>query len=158
MKDSESILLEEEKEGATVKKKGIINSFLGIFTAEKKEISLNPNPIDQNKKNSSKPITPPPEENEASVEKKEESQNLEEEEEEKPVELSLCAHLINEKNEDDLTEIFNAYKVTYEKYCKDPFKILMSPHLLVKIEDHLYEWKIAAPLLISKLVFQQAFH
>jgi Lipin/Ned1/Smp2 multi-domain protein middle domain len=77
------------------------------------------------------------------------------EEEEKPVELSLCAHLINEKNEDDLTEIFNAHKVTYEKYCKDPFKILMNPHLLVKIEDHLYEWKIAAPLLISKLVFQQ---
>ena len=80
---------------------------------------------------------------------------LEEAEEENVVELSICAHLITQKNEEDLTEIFNANKVREEEYFKDPLKVLANPNLMVKIEDHLYEWKIAEPLIISKLVFHQ---
>lgn len=82
----------------------------------------------------------------------------EEDEEENSVELSICAHLINQKNEEDLTEIFNANKVTESQYFKDPIKILSNPNLMVKIEEHLYEWKIAEPLIIAKLVFHQVFY
>lgn len=78
-----------------------------------------------------------------------------EEVEENAVELSICAHLINQKNEEDLTEIFNANKVLEEHYFKDPIKVLTNPNLMVKIEDHLYEWKIAEPLIIAKLVYHQ---
>lgn len=85
----------------------------------------------------------------------EEEENEEEDEEENSVELSICAHLINQKNEEDLTEIFNANKVTESQYFKDPIKILNNPNLMVKIEEHLYEWKIAEPLIIAKLVFHQ---
>jgi len=77
------------------------------------------------------------------------------EEEENAVELSICGHLINQKNEEDLTEIFNSNKVHEELYFKDPIKILSNPNLMVKIDDHLYEWKIAEPLIIAKLVFHQ---
>lgn len=78
-----------------------------------------------------------------------------EEEEENPVEMSICAHLINQKNEEDLTEIFNSNKVNEEQYFKDPIKVLTNPNLMVKIDEHLYEWKIAEPLIIAKLVFHQ---
>ena len=80
-----------------------------------------------------------------------------EEEEENPVEMSICAHLINQKNEEDLTEIFNSNKVNEEQYFKDPIKVLTNPNLMVKIDDHLYEWKIAEPLIIAKLVFHQVY-
>lgn len=81
-----------------------------------------------------------------------------EDQEEDSVELSICAHLINQKNEEDLTDIFDANKVTEEQYFKDPIKILSNPNLMVKIEDHLYEWKIAEPLIIAKLVFHQVIY
>ena len=45
-------------------------------------------------------------------------ENIEEIQDENAVELSICAHLINQKNEEDLTEIFTANKVVKKNISK----------------------------------------
>ena len=73
------------------------------------------------------------------------------------IELSLCANEIDEKDNEDLTAIFLKHRVPYSKFIKDPFKILSNPNLMVKIDDKLYDWKIACPLIVSLLAFKKVF-
>lgn len=61
--------------------------------------------------------------------------------------------MINEKNEDELYEIFIKNKITFEKYSQDPYKFLNDPNLIVKVNDVIYQWKLAAPLIISLYAF-----
>jgi len=67
----------------------------------------------------------------------------------------LCANEIDEKENEDLTAIFLKHRVPYSKFVKDPFKILSNPNLMVKIDDKLYDWKIACPLIVSLLAFKR---
>ncbi len=71
------------------------------------------------------------------------------------IELSLCANEIDEKENEDLTAIFLKHRVPYSKFIKDPFKVLSNPNLMVKIDDKLYDWKIACPLIVSLLAFKR---
>jgi len=71
------------------------------------------------------------------------------------IELSLCANEIDENDNEDLTAIFLKHRVPYSKFIKDPFKILSNQNLMVKIDDKLYDWKIACPLIVSLLAFKK---
>jgi len=51
------------------------------------------------------------------------------------IELSLCSHLVKAKCNDDLYEIFEANKVNFESFEKNPLEILNDARLLVKIQD-----------------------
>ena len=73
---------------------------------------------------------------------------------ENDIELSLCKNKIDKADSEDLSEIFLKYRVTYQEYVKDPIKILSNPNLMVRIDDKLYEWKVAVPLIISLLAFR----
>ena len=51
------------------------------------------------------------------------------------IELSLCSHLVKKNSDDDLYEIFEANKVSFEAFENNPIDILNDARLLVKIED-----------------------
>lgn len=69
------------------------------------------------------------------------------------VELSLCSHLICRKNESDLATLFEENKVPFEDFAEDPLKILENPNLLVRFDNKLYQWRAAAPLMLSLLAY-----
>ena len=74
------------------------------------------------------------------------------------IELSLCASEIDEKENEDLTTIFLKHRVPFSKFIKDPFRVLSNPNLMVKIDDKLYDWKIACPLIVSLLAYKKVIH
>jgi len=78
-----------------------------------------------------------------------------EDEDESDLELSICAHLLNENNEHEITEIFAKNRVRYDQFCEDPYKILSNKNLLLRIEDQIFDWRTAAPLVVSHLAFRQ---
>jgi len=71
------------------------------------------------------------------------------------IELSLCGHRIYSNDPDDIARAFEDGKVTYEEYSNDPLSILENPNLLIRFEDKLYEWKAAAPLILSLLAYKK---
>lgn len=78
-------------------------------------------------------------------------------EEEADIELSLCGDQISGGSEDDLMPIFMKHKISFTKFIKDPISIISNPNLMVKIEDKLYDWKLACPLIVSLLAFKKVF-
>jgi hypothetical protein len=54
-----------------------------------------------------------------------------------------------------LREIFDQNKISFEDYQKKPDQILQDPRLLIKLENDLYDWKSAAPLIVSLLAFRK---
>ena len=140
--ESKLIILKENKDSSQTKDKEMQERIINNSFKDAQEFVLNEVKAENNDENQGEKIP-----SSEIIEDKEEEEN--------PVEMSICAHLINQKNEEDLTEIFNSNKVNEEQYFKDPIKVLTNPNLMVKIDDHLYEWKIAEPLIIAKLVFHQ---
>ncbi|KAK4536564.1 hypothetical protein CDCA_CDCA09G2589 [Cyanidium caldarium] len=70
-----------------------------------------------------------------------------------PVGLSLCAHLIGPHlTEQQVYEIFEANRVTEEQFQRNP-NVLHHPDLLVLVDDRLYPYRIAAPMLMGALAF-----
>jgi hypothetical protein len=53
-------------------------------------------------------------------------------------------------------KLFEENKITYDVFCEKAHEILANPNLVVRIEDSYYDWKTAAPLIISMLAFKQA--
>ncbi len=71
------------------------------------------------------------------------------------IELSLCGHRIYQNDQEDIAQVFEEGKVSYEEYSNDPLSILENPNLLIRFEDKLYEWKAAAPLILSLLAYKK---
>lgn len=68
------------------------------------------------------------------------------------IELSNCWDKIS-KAKEKLEEIFTDNKISKEEFFKDPWKVLASNNLAIKYENHVYTWKVIAPLIISNLCF-----
>lgn len=59
------------------------------------------------------------------------------------------------KSVDEMSEIFNASKVDYESFIDGPRDVLADPRLVIRIDSQFYyDWKSAAPILMSYLVFK----
>ena len=78
-----------------------------------------------------------------------------EEEDGNEIDISLCGNLIAGASPSDIYSLFEKNKVTFEQFCEGHTDILADPNLVVRIEDHYYDWKTAAPSIISMLAFKQ---
>jgi len=67
----------------------------------------------------------------------------------------LCGHLLKEAPLEAVYGIFEEHKITYESFCEGHREMLADPKLVVRIEDHYYDWAAAAPSIISMLAFKQ---
>ena len=67
----------------------------------------------------------------------------------------MCGHLLKDAALSEVYAIFEEYKVTYESFCERHREMLADPNLVVRIEDHYYDWAAAAPSIISMLAFKQ---
>jgi hypothetical protein len=67
----------------------------------------------------------------------------------------LCGHLLRDAPLHCVYGIFEEHKVTYEAFCDGHREMLADPNLVVRIEDHYYDWAAAAPSIISMLAFKQ---
>jgi phosphatidate phosphatase LPIN len=68
------------------------------------------------------------------------------------IELSNSWNLIS-KSEENVENLFDCKKVTKDEYFRDPWKILNSKELAFKYDDHIYTWKVIAPMIFSQLAF-----
>lgn len=65
--------------------------------------------------------------------------------------MSLCGELKNGKVS---LESFIQSMVTYDDLCNNP-TLLSDPKLVIRINDRYYNWQIAAPMLMSHVIFQR---
>ncbi|XP_057309060.1 phosphatidate phosphatase LPIN3-like [Hydractinia symbiolongicarpus] len=67
------------------------------------------------------------------------------------LDMSLCGDLKNRMVE---PEKFLESRVTYEQFCENP-ELLNDPKLVIRIDNRYYNWAVAAPFLMSHLVYQK---
>jgi phosphatidate phosphatase PAH1 len=70
--------------------------------------------------------------------------------EEAEVEMSLCAHLWDGKD-----QVFQANRVTFEDFARSPWEIIENPNLLVRIGNKLFTKEEAVPMILSLIVFKK---
>ncbi len=70
------------------------------------------------------------------------------------IELSDCWNTIS-KAKEKLEEIFMENKINKEDFFKDPWKVLSSNNLAIKYGNHVYTWKVIAPIIMANLCFGQ---
>jgi len=68
------------------------------------------------------------------------------------IELSNCWNTIS-KAKEKLEEIFIENKIDKQSFFKDPWKILTSNNLAIKYGNHVYTWKVMAPIIMANLCF-----
>ena len=87
---------------------------------------------------------------------KEDSFNFRSEKNPFKLELSDCWNIIskNKNNKNfSLKEEFEKNKISKEQFFKDPWKILNSNNLAIKINNYIYTWKVVAPMVLAELAF-----
>ena len=67
----------------------------------------------------------------------------------------MCRHLINNTNEFQINTIFENNKITFENFSKSPWNVLNDKNLLLRIDNMLFPWNTAAPMIISMLAFKK---
>lgn len=70
------------------------------------------------------------------------------------IELSNCWNIIS-KAKGKLEEIFMENKINKEEFFTDPWKVLTSNNLAIKYGNHVYTWKVMAPIIMANLCFGQ---
>ena len=72
------------------------------------------------------------------------------------LELSNCWDLISKNKKEktfNFNETFNKNKISQEEFNKDPWKVINNSNLAIKYENHIYTWKVIAPLILSQLAY-----
>lgn len=65
------------------------------------------------------------------------------------ISLSLCGW-----DREPIEENFIRYLVPFSDLCNNPL-LFESPNLVVKIKDKYYNWKVAAPIVTSLMIYQR---
>ena len=52
-------------------------------------------------------------------------------------------------------ESFQNFLVTFDEFCRDPSGLFTNPKLVVRVEGKYYSWQVAAPMIMSAVVFLQ---
>ena len=68
------------------------------------------------------------------------------------MELSNCWTTIS-KAKEKLEEIFSENKISQEDFFKNPWKVLSSNNLAIRYGNHVYTWKVIAPIIMSNLCY-----
>lgn len=71
------------------------------------------------------------------------------------IEISDCAHLLENVPEDQVQAIFESKKIDFESFNSNP-SILFSPDLVVKIGNEIFPFSVAGPFLCSFIFFRRA--
>lgn len=53
------------------------------------------------------------------------------------------------------TEAFQSSQVSFEEFSQDPSGLFTNPKLVVRVEGQYYSWQVAAPMIMSSVVFLQ---
>ena len=53
------------------------------------------------------------------------------------------------------TETFQKSLVSFDEFCRDPSSLFTNPKLVVRVEGKYYSWQVAAPMIMSAVVFLQ---
>ena len=69
-----------------------------------------------------------------------------------PVAMSLCGGLNLDKNIEN--ELFEKHLITFERFSNSP-DILSDPNFVVRINGKFYPWRVAAPILMSRICFNE---
>lgn len=67
--------------------------------------------------------------------------------------LSLCGRLKEHDNQVP-EDLFLQYQVSFQDFCNNP-TLFNNPNLVVRLAGKYYSWQVAAPMLMSILMFQQ---
>lgn len=70
------------------------------------------------------------------------------------IELSNSWNLMS-KGKEKLEECFDKNKITKEEFFKDPWKVINNNNLAIRYQDHVYTWKVMAPIIVSHLAFNE---
>ena len=70
------------------------------------------------------------------------------------IQMSLCGGL---KGSDSVisSETFGQYLLTYDDFQTDPFGVLSNPNLVIRMNGSYFKWQVAAPLILSHVLFQR---
>jgi hypothetical protein len=68
------------------------------------------------------------------------------------IELSNCWSQLSKSNE-NLEELFYQNIVHRDEFNKDPQKVLSNPNLAIRYKDHVYTWKVMAPILVANAAY-----
>ncbi|XP_049847863.1 phosphatidate phosphatase LPIN3-like [Schistocerca gregaria] len=70
------------------------------------------------------------------------------------VELSSCGYssVVDGKSPREADERFEEHRIAYEEFSRDP-EVLFSRKVVVRIQGQYYPWQVAAPMLMSLLVY-----
>jgi len=75
------------------------------------------------------------------------------------VEMSFSRNLIetarSTADQNTIDEIFQEHKISYEQFLENPGDVLTDPSVVFKIQGNIYPTSIAAPVLLSYLVFHK---
>ena len=83
---------------------------------------------------------------------------LESEEDDPEIQLSLCASAfksLEPKSSNDLSNIFEEYRISREVFAAKPFELLKDPNLVVKVEDRYFDGQIGIAMILSQVAFKQ---
>jgi hypothetical protein len=70
------------------------------------------------------------------------------------IELSNCWSQIAKSNE-NLEQLFYKNMIQKEDFFKDPQKIITNNNLAIRYMDHVYPWKVMAPILVANAAYGQ---
>ena len=88
----------------------------------------------------------------------EEAAGIIEQEQDSEIHMSLCLsalHTLEPADYAEMKEIFDKFKVPYDKMCEMPKEVISDPNLVVQIERNFYTWENGAPMIMAYLVFKQ---
>ena len=52
-------------------------------------------------------------------------------------------------------EMFQNSLVSFDEFCQDPSSLFTNPKLVVRVEGKYYSWQVAAPMIMSAIVYLQ---
>lgn len=74
----------------------------------------------------------------------------------KRVQMSICAHLINDDSSiAEVERFFAQYAIDYDTFCKNPNGIMANENLMIKIDGQIFDSYFGLPQLMSVLAFDQ---
>lgn len=53
------------------------------------------------------------------------------------------------------TDTFQNSYVGFADFCSDPVSVLSNPNLVVRVDGKFYNWQVAAPLIMSAVIYLQ---
>eukprot|EP01117_Protostelium_nocturnum_P020925 TRINITY_DN975_c0_g1_i1.p1 TRINITY_DN975_c0_g1~~TRINITY_DN975_c0_g1_i1.p1 ORF type:complete len:944 (+),score=418.69 TRINITY_DN975_c0_g1_i1:187-3018(+) len=76
------------------------------------------------------------------------------------ISFSKCFHLLFPENapkpkEEEAEKLFQQYLISHEEYSKNPEVVVSDVNVVVKVNNRMYPWTVAGPIIISALAYRK---